>query len=257
MTHRSGDSALLQTQQLCKRFGGLAAVDNLSFEVFEGEIRGVIGPNGAGKTTLFNVITGHLKPTSGRVVFCGEDITRRSPHLVARCGIARKFQITQVFGAQSVFDNVALAAQRTVCGSTWRLFGRCSIRDRAMEILGRVHLEEKADWPARSLSHGEQQCLELGIVLATGAKLLLLDEPTAGMSLEERAEMGELLKDIALDTTIVVTEHDFDFIKDVAETITVMNKGAKLAEGSVEEVECNQDVVDCYLGGEVAQRTRD
>jgi len=248
MTHQSGNSVLLQTERLCKQFGGLAAVDNLSFQVYEGEIRAVIGPNGAGKTTLFNVITGHLKPTSGRVVFRGEDITRRSVHLIAQLGIARKFQITQVFGDQSVFDNVGLAAQRTACRSTWRLFGPCSIRDTVMDILARMHLEDKADWPAGLLSHGEQQCLELGIVLATGAKLLLLDEPTAGMSLEERAEMGDLLKDIAQDTTIVVTEHDFDFIKNVAETITVMNKGTKLAEGSVEEVECNQDVVDCYLG---------
>jgi len=244
----SRDSILVETKNLSKRFGGLLAVSDLFFRVEPGEIRGVIGPNGAGKTTLFNLISGCMKPTSGQVFFKGENITGRPPHVIAKKGIARKFQVTQVFGSLSLTDNIRLALQRTATRSMLGLFIPRPLDRQIQTILEKVHLTDKCALPAASLSHGERQCLELGIVFATGAELLLLDEPTAGMSIEERAEMAELIKEIARETTIVITEHDFDFIKEVATLVTVLNKGKKLAEGPVEEIEGNEEVRECYLG---------
>ena len=243
-----GDSPVLETRGLTRRFGGLLAVHDVDFQVSEGEIRGVIGPNGAGKTTLFNLITGYLKPSSGRVFFRGQEITGGSPRRVARRGIARKFQITQVFPTLSVLDNVVLAAQQRRHRSSLWLFAPCRVRGVAEEVLSDVHLLEKSRSLAGSLSHGEQQRLELGLVLATGAAVLLLDEPTAGMSVEERAGMAELVLSLAEKRTLVVTEHDFDFIKQVATTITVLNKGEKLAEGTADKIACDPRVRECYLG---------
>jgi ABC-type uncharacterized transport system ATPase subunit len=244
----SADSVLLRTEGLRKDFGGLRAVDDVSLTVHRGKIHAVIGPNGAGKTTLFNVVTGQLRPTAGRVYLRDEDVTGLPPHKVTARGVSRKFQVTQVFTDLTVEENVTLALHRRHRQHTLSFRTPPDVRARAAEILELVHLGEKAPLFARSLAHGETQRLELGMVFATGASLLLLDEPTSGMSLEEREEIARLLRQMAAETTIVVTEHDFDFIKRVADVVTVLNKGAKLAEGDVQAIESNEAVRECYLG---------
>jgi ABC-type uncharacterized transport system ATPase subunit len=239
---------VLEVRGLTQQFAGFTALNNLDFQVEFGHIHGVIGPNGAGKTTLFNCITGELTPTAGQVFFHGKDITGLSPDTITARGIARKFQITQVFSSLTVADNVMLALQRSMVGSMFGLLRRIEMRSRIAEILDLVHLNSRADAAAAELAHGERQRLELGMVLATGAELLLLDEPTSGMSLEERDEIGALLRAMSQRATILITEHDFQFIKQVAQVITVLNKGEKVAEGSVSEIECDAAVRDCYLG---------
>ena len=239
---------LMRTEGLRKDFGGLRAVDDLTFAVLPGRVHAVIGPNGAGKTTLFNLATGQLRPSAGRIYFRGEDVTGLRPHQITQRGISRKFQITQVFGEMSVMDNVMLALHRHYRRRTLALRTPREARERANEILTLMRLTAKADIRAAALAHGESQRLELGMVLATGASLLLLDEPTSGMSLEEREEMAGLLRLMASETTIVITEHDFNFIKRVADVVTVLNKGAKLAEGDVATIERDEAVRECYLG---------
>jgi ABC-type uncharacterized transport system ATPase subunit len=245
---RNGGEALLRTEALRKDFGGLRAVDDLTFVVEPGRIHAVIGPNGAGKTTLFNLVTGQLRPTAGRVFFRGEDVTGLRPHAITQRGISRKFQITQVFGHLTVADNVMLALHRRYRRSTLTLRTPPEARAKAEEVLALVHLTGKEDVVADELAHGESQRLELGMVLATGAALLLLDEPTSGMSIEEREEMADLLREIVREATVVVTEHDFDFIKRVADVVTVLNKGAKLAEGDIAAIERDESVREVYLG---------
>jgi branched-chain amino acid transport system ATP-binding protein len=252
LTEIASEPALLETKDLSKNFGGLHAVCELGFSINRGEIRGVIGPNGAGKTTLFNLISGHIKPSSGRVWFKQEDITELSLQSRARRGIARKFQITQIFKTLSVYDNVALAIFQNVDQSTAGLFKPKPVGSKVEDLLKKVRLEGKQDILASALSHGEQQLLELGMVLGTGAELLLLDEPTAGMSFEERAEMAKLIRHISESATIIITEHDFEFIKDVVDKVTVLNNGVKLAEGTIERIENNPAVRECYLGKEDA-----
>jgi branched-chain amino acid transport system ATP-binding protein len=239
---------LMRTEGLRKDFGGLRAVDDLTFAVLPGRVHAVIGPNGAGKTTLFNLATGQLRPSAGRIYFRGEDVTGLRPHQITQRGISRKFQITQVFGEMSVMDNVMLALHRHYRRRTLALRTPREARERANEILTLMRLTAKDDIRAAALAHGESQRLELGMVLATGASLLLLDEPTSGMSLEEREEMAGLLRLMASETTIVITEHDFNFIKRVADVVTVLNKGAKLAEGDVATIERDEAVRECYLG---------
>jgi branched-chain amino acid transport system ATP-binding protein len=239
---------LMRTEGLRKDFGGLRAVDDLTFAVLPGRVHAVIGPNGAGKTTLFNLATGQLRPSAGRIYFRGEDVTGLRPHQITQRGISRKFQITQVFGEMSVIDNVMLALHRHYRRRTLALRTPREARERANEILTLMRLTAKDDIRAAALAHGESQRLELGMVLATGASLLLLDEPTSGMSLEEREEMAGLLRLMASETTIVITEHDFNFIKRVADVVTVLNKGAKLAEGDVATIERDEAVRECYLG---------
>jgi branched-chain amino acid transport system ATP-binding protein len=239
---------LLRTERLRKDFGGLRAVDDVSLAVEQGRIHAVIGPNGAGKTTLFNLVTGQLRPTAGRVYLRDDDVTGLPPHEVTARGVSRKFQITQVFMDLTVEENVMLAFHRRERRHTLSLRTPPSATRRAAEILELVHLDDRATVPARALAHGETQRLELGMVFATGASLLLLDEPTSGMSVEERGEIAALLREMAAETTIVITEHDFDFIKRVADVVTVLNKGAMLAEGDVHDIERNEAVRECYLG---------
>lgn len=239
---------LLETRGLSKHFGGLKAVNDVAFKIEAGHVHGVIGPNGAGKTTLFNLITGEFKPTAGRVFFKGEDITNLPPHAITARGIARKFQLTQVFSSLTVAENIQLAIQRREARSMLRLLRPASYAAQVGEILDLMHLGDKRETPAGSLGHGERQRLELGMVLATGAELLLLDEPTSGMSLEEREEIGLFLKAMTERTTVLIVEHDFPFIKRVADIVTVLDKGEKIAEGSVGEIEADTRVRDCYLG---------
>ncbi len=245
---------LLETHGLVKAFGGFHAVDNVDLVVNDGEIRSVIGPNGAGKTTLFNVVTGHLRPTHGHVRFAGEDITGKSPHTVTRHGLARAFQITNVFPRMTVLESVQCAVlarrRRTSDFVTW--YHR-SARDAAMEVIEAVGLVEVAEQEARTLSHGDQRALEVALALATGPRLLLLDEPTAGMSPWETERTVELVRDLARarGLTVLFCEHDMNVVFAISDRITVMHQGRVIAEGVPEEVRQNEEVVRVYLGDQV------
>jgi len=240
---------VLETRGLTKRFGGVVAVDDLDYRVLEGELRCVIGTNGAGKTTLFNLVTGRLKPTSGEVSFRETDITGFSPHRICRMGVGRKFQAPNVFQELSVADNIRVAAQ----GKSGLLQLALHKYDETFEdelplLLKKIRLYEKKDLRAASLSHGEQQWLEIGMVLANHPILLLLDEPTAGMTIAETKETVGLIRDITEGVTTIVIEHDIGFVREIAEIVTVMHRGRVLAEGCLDEVECDEDVRDVYLG---------
>jgi len=244
----TGSEPLLRTERLSKWFGSFVALTEVSLAIMPGEVRGVIGPNGAGKSTLFNLISGHLKPSSGSVFYRGERISGLAPHAVARRGVARKFQIAQIFSSLRVDENVSLAAFQDGTPSIAGLLRPRVVREKVDETLRRVRLVDRRNEEAASLSHGEQQRLELAMVLATGAPLLLLDEPTAGMSSEERAVMAEVIREVAATRTILIVEHDFVFIKTVADRVTVLDNGRTLAEGPLEAIENDEAVREIYLG---------
>jgi branched-chain amino acid transport system ATP-binding protein len=249
---------LLATQRLSRRFGGLDAVSEVDFSLEPGEIRAVIGPNGAGKTTLVNMICGKVAPTSGRIVFDGEDITRLSPWKRVERGIAYTFQITSVFANLTCFDNVALAAQRA---RTWsrnggsrnggsrsgRSGGGDLSRD-VMDALGRVGLEARAGMRASDLPYGHQRLLEVALGLALRPRLLILDEPTQGLSEEEIAGFCALVRDLAREATILLIEHNMQVVMELADRITVMDNGRVLAEGAPAGIQADPLVRKAYLG---------
>ncbi len=244
-------TAMLETRALVKRFGGLAATDHLSLSVAAGELHALIGPNGAGKTTLIGQLSGELTPDSGRILFDGRDVTALPVDQRSRRGLARSFQITSVFPSFSALDNVALAVQAHA-GHSFR-FWRDAARDRrlsdpARAVLERVGLGARADVPASALAHGEKRQLELAMALATGPKLLLLDEPMAGMGPEESARMVELLADLKGGVTILLVEHDMDAVFALADRITVLVRGAALASGSPAAIRADAAVREAYLG---------
>jgi branched-chain amino acid transport system ATP-binding protein len=245
--------ALLDVRGLSKAFGGFQAVHQVSFTVDAGEFSALIGPNGAGKTTLFNLLTGHVPKTAGRVAFDGLDITHRSPHDVVHLGIGRAFQRANVFPAMTVLDNVHAAvvaherAHRDAVRAARRdAAGRASAR----EVLEWVHLQDLADLPAGSLSHGDQKLLDIALALALRPKLLLLDEPTAGMHPEERRATMALVKRLwrDLNMTVVFVEHDMDIVFTVADTIRVLHHGELVAAGPPAAISTNQLVIEAYLG---------
>jgi branched-chain amino acid transport system ATP-binding protein len=245
--------SLLTVERLGKSFGGFQAVHDVSFTVERGEFSAVIGPNGAGKTTLFNLLTGHVAKSSGRVLFDGVDISHRAPHDIVRLGIGRAFQRASIFAAMTVLENVHAAVLTHRRGHRSLIFparGDRSGRDRAREILGWVHLEAAAETLAGSLSHGDQKLLDIAIALALEPKLLLLDEPTAGMHPEERRETMGLVRRLwsELDMTVVFVEHDMDIVFGVAGTIRVLHHGELVAQGSPAEISANQLVIEAYLG---------
>jgi urea ABC transporter ATP-binding protein UrtD len=228
-------------------FGGLRVLRGLSLQIPTGELRCIIGPNGAGKSTLFNVICGVLTPAEGRVVFEGEDLTGRSPHERARRGIIRKFQVPSVFGHATVRENVELAAGGR--DNPFRLVGHAHKHAEAVdEALARTRLEQFAKVPAASLSHGQKQWLEIAMVVATRPKLMLLDEPTAGMTPAETRRTAQLIADAAENVTTIVIEHDIKFLREIGDHVSVLHAGAVLVEGSFEEIERNETVRDIYLG---------
>jgi len=244
-------TVLVETQELTRAFGSLVAVDRVSLAVREGELRSIIGPNGAGKTTFFRLISGEMLPTSGRITFRGQDITGLPQHAVARLGIAKSYQITNVFPHLSVLENVRVPAQgHAHAYDFWSRAARLDdARDRALAILTRVGLARKAGLLAAHLSHGEKRHLELAIALASDPTLLLLDEPTAGMSPEETDETIVLIRELAAGRTVVLVEHKMKVVMNISDRITVLHQGQLLADGSPAEIRANELVQRTYLGG--------
>jgi len=244
---------LVSTERLTKEFGALTAVSAVTVEVEEGALHSVIGPNGAGKTTFFNLLTGQLRPTSGRIIFDGRDIAGTPPHRIAHLGIARSFQRTSIFPTLSLLDNVWLAAfarQGSWRGLAWRRADRYpELTARALAVLGEVGLREKASQPAREISHGEQRQLELAIALAPAPRLLLLDEPAAGLSPDETQKMVTLVRTLKGRYTIILIEHKIDVVMTISDRISVMHFGSVIAEGTPAEIQRNAEVRRAYLGG--------
>jgi branched-chain amino acid transport system ATP-binding protein len=247
----AGDAAapILATEDLTIRFGGLTALNRVNFALAEGEVRAIIGPNGAGKSTFFNCLTGVLRPTGGRILFAGENITGFPPDRISQRGIARSYQITNILPNVTAFENVRIAAQSR--RHRWNLLSHHralhDIAEKADAALAAVGLRQKADELAANLSHGEQRNLEIGIALATEPKVLCLDEPTAGMSAAETHETMELVRRIARDLTILIVEHDMQVVMELARRITVLHYGEILAEGTPAEIQANPRVVEVYL----------
>ncbi|MBX7252512.1 MAG: ABC transporter ATP-binding protein [Candidatus Promineofilum sp.] len=247
------DSTILETRDLRRQFGGLVAVDGVSMKVQAHTLHTIIGPNGAGKTTFFNLLSGNIRPSSGRVLFKGQDITDQPAHRRAHLGIGRSFQITNVFPNLTVLENVRLAAQAVGHDSFkfWqhhRHFQQYEAR--AAAIVAQVGLAAQAGLPARLLPHGGKRKLELGILLAADPDLLLLDEPTAGMAREEIPMLMEVIQSVraAGDKTIILVEHKMDLVMNVSDRISVMHQGRLLAEGAPLEIAANKTVQAAYLG---------
>jgi branched-chain amino acid transport system ATP-binding protein len=241
----------LETADLTKRFGGLTAVDGVGLKAERGSVHCVIGPNGAGKTTLINLLSGDLTPSSGQVRLHGEEITGLPPYRVSQRGIGRSYQKTNIFPEFTVFENAWLAAQsrRPSCMRFFRpaakLADVAARTDRALEMAG---LADRAQVPAAALSHGEQRQLEIALILATEPKVLLLDEPMAGMSADESLRMVELLRRLKGDHTLILIEHDMDAVFAVADVITVMVNGAVLESGAPAVIRASRTVQEAYLG---------
>jgi branched-chain amino acid transport system ATP-binding protein len=247
-TERSSTPAL-RTEGLTVRFGGLTALNGVNFEVARGEIRAVIGPNGAGKSTFFNCLTGVIRPTAGRILFDGQNITGLPPNQISQRGIARSYQITNILPNATTLENVRIAAQSR--RHAWSMFTHhrdfVDIIDKARAMLAAVGLADKEEELAANLSHGEQRNLEIGIALATEPRLLCLDEPTAGMSAAETHDTVELVRRIAKDLTILIVEHDMQVVMGLANRITVLHYGEILAEGTPAEIQENPKVLEVYL----------
>jgi len=247
------DTAVLQVESLIKRFGGLIATDQLSFELRAGEIHAIIGPNGAGKTTLLGQLSGELKPDGGRIRFQGRDITGLAVHRRSRRGLARSFQVTNILLDFTALDNVALSVQAHA-GHSFRFWQNAradrSLREPARQVLAQVGLAGRADVAAAELSHGEQRQLEIAMALATRPSLLLLDEPMAGMAADESQRMVEILRQFKGELTILLVEHDMDAVFALADRITVLVYGRVIATGTPTEIRANRDVRAAYLGGD-------
>ncbi len=247
---KAGASApLLRTEDLSVRFGGLSALNAVNMEVARNEVRAVIGPNGAGKSTFFNCLTGVLRPTSGRILLDGVDIAGLPPNRISQTGIARSYQITNILPNATTLENVRIAAQSRKHGWSMLTHHRAfrDIIEKAETTLDAVGLLPKADELAANLSHGEQRNLEIAIALATGPRLLCLDEPTAGMSAGETRDTIGLIRRIARSLAILIVEHDMEVVMELATRITVLHYGEVLAEGTPAEIQRNARVLEVYL----------
>jgi urea transport system ATP-binding protein len=247
MAHRQ---FVLLLEGVNKAFEGFKAISDLTFYMDEGELRTVIGPNGAGKSTMLDLITGRTKPDKGKIEFGTDtDLTRLNEYQINRLGIGRKFQTPSVYIDHTVFENIwlSLKGSRTVWST---IFARLSSdeRDRIHEVLNTVGLSAKVDWKAGALSHGQKQWLEIGMLLAQDPKLLLVDEPAAGMTDEETHKTGELLLSLEGKHSIIVIEHDMTFVRQIARKVTVLHQGSVLCEGTVDEVQNDERVIESYLG---------
>ena len=242
---------LLAVEGLTKRFGGILASDNIALDVKQGELHAIIGPNGAGKTTLIGQLTGMLTPDTGTVRFAGEDITALPAYSRSLLGLARSFQITSLFLDLSVLGNVALAVQAHAGHSFqfWRDARKeKDLREPALSALARVGLADRADRPAAALSHGEHRQLELAMALAGKPRMLLLDEPMAGLGTDESVRMVKLLRELKREYTILLIEHDMEAVFALADRISVLVYGRVIASGTPEVIRANKDVRDAYLG---------
>ena len=233
---------ILATSHLTMRFGGVVAVDNVDFSVAQGELRCLIGPNGAGKSTFFKCLTGQLRPSSGSILFDGEEIGGRHTHEIVARGIGIKTQVPNLFEGLPAYENISLAATRTN-----RADAAARIADEVLELM---QIPEIAGDTVGTLAHGQRQLVELAMVLAGRPRLVLLDEPAAGMAGEERARLASVVRNLAGETTLIVVEHDMDFIKDIASTVTVFHRGRIFIEGHVEEIMAHSEVQEIYLGKE-------
>jgi urea transport system ATP-binding protein len=241
--------ALLEVTGLVTEVSGFRILNNLDFSVDENELRVLLGPNGAGKTTLISLITGQFKPTAGRIRFNGQDITGWAPDQIFKAGISRKFQVPNMYETLSVYDNVmvSLKGGRRVFGYVLKKVSP-EENDRIWEILEFMGLADKANDPADSLSHGERQWLEMGMLIASDPKLLLLDEPTTGMTEAGKQRTAELIRRIAKNHTVLLIEHDMHIVRQLARKVTVLHQGQVLAEGLLSEVVENEQVKAVYLG---------
>jgi branched-chain amino acid transport system ATP-binding protein len=250
MTPYAEPPTILSVRDLTVRFGALVAVNNVSFDARRGHITSVIGPNGAGKSTLFNLISGAIRPTAGQVMFDGHDVTGKGPHQLMKAGLARSFQITNLFFELSVFENLRLAAQVLEPASRALLpINRSTVAlQRAEELIARFGLAPKAHELAGYLSHGEQRRLEIAVALACKPKMLLLDEPTQGMSHADTEETGAMIKSLAGELSILLVEHDVGLVMNLSDHVVVMTQGSKLAEGLPADVRANPAVQAAYFG---------
>ena len=248
---------LLSLEGVTRRYGGLVAVDTVDLDVAEGGVTAVIGPNGAGKTTLFNLVSGFQKPNAGRIVFAGEDITMRLPEQIAASGLVRTFQLVQLFQNLSVLENIQVGCHLHTRGGVFSALMRSratreterEVDARARELLDFVGLEGAADSEASALAYGQQRLLEIARALAAKPKLLLLDEPAAGLSADELKRLSAAIRDIARrGTTVLLIEHDMKLVMNTADTIAVMDFGRKIAEGTPAAIRENPAVITAYLG---------
>lgn len=245
--------AILEIRNLEKRFGGLQVIMGVTLSLEPGEHHAVIGPNGAGKSTLFNLITGKYKPSAGEVLFKGRQITGLPAHRIARMGLTRSFQITNIFKNMTVFENIrnaVLSRNRIRYNVISRLSGMHRVKEETDDILHRIGLIEKKDEISGELAHGHKRALELGLALAMDPELILLDEPTAGMPSEETMQMVELIEKNTSGKTLIIVEHDMDVVFSIANRITVLYYGSILASGTPEQIRSDQKVKDAYLGEE-------
>lgn len=244
---------LLEARNLTKEFFGFAALDNVDFGMTEGEVRCLIGPNGAGKTTFLNLVTGRLKPTRGQVLLQGRDITGLPVHVIARSGVGLKFQITTVYDNLTLDENLKIAANHGVdVFRALRGRSRDGFGDRVNQVLLFTGLADRLGHLAATLSHGEKQWLEITMIIAANPRLIILDEPTAGMTRDETRKTANLIQELARDHSMLVTEHDMDFIRQIGRKVTVFHQGRVLVEGSIHEIENDPRVREVYLGREVS-----
>lgn len=245
---------IFETINLRREFGALVAVDDVNIKVSQNTLHAIIGPNGAGKTTFFNLLSGNIEPTRGSVIYKGRDITRQPVHRTIHFGVGRSFQISNIFPNLTVFENVRLASQALGMDNFkfWRAASAFSrYEERTWAVLEQVGLKKRANAFARTLPHGDQRKLELGMILAPDPEVLLLDEPTAGMAAEQVPELIALIQEIQQsgDKTVMLVEHNMNVVMSVSDRITVMHQGQVLAEGSPAEIAANEAVQTAYLGG--------
>jgi len=243
---------IIKTETLTKRFGGVVAVNNVDLTIEENRLTSIIGPNGAGKTTLYNLLIGLMKPDGGKIYFQGKDITGYPPHSIVKEGIARSFQILNIFTELSLFENIRIAVQAEkghgleILSSTYSLN---EVNDRSFEIIENIGLDGKENIAAKNLSYGDRRILEIGIALASNPKLLLLDEPTSGLASRETGSMTDFIQNLAKDLTIVVIEHDMNVVLSISDHIAVLHQGKMIAEGTPDEIRQNDEAQEAYLGG--------
>jgi len=240
---------LLTAEGVTKSFDGFKAINDLNFYLDEGELRTIIGPNGAGKSTFLDLITGRTRPDEGQIEFKDTPVTRKSEYQIYRMGIGRKFQTPSVYSDHTVYENILLGLKGS--RGVWSaIFGKVTPaqNERIFEVLETINLKDKAQVRAGALAHGQKQWLEIGMLIAQDPELMLVDEPAAGMTDEETARTGELLLSLAGKHTIIVIEHDMVFVRQLASKVTVLHQGSVLCEGSLDEVQNNERVIEVYLG---------